>query len=266
MRSRLLIAVFFSIYFSTLSISVNAASIYVSGDNTPAYELFRDEGNQQFFSNILGSSSQVTVLSSTFSYHISSTANDFYNSLTGVTSTLLSDSITTTNLQNTDLLFINVPDDEFTTSELSAISNLLQSGGSVFFLGEAQAISFGLATNNIINSSLASLGSGLSLTTKDLDLGPHDATGDQIVAHSLTTGVTAFRYGASSEVNGGMELILAQNGDAIIAYEDVVVVPLPSALFLFGSGLLGLLGITRRKKTEHNNAFKIDHEKRGALT
>lgn len=246
MRSRLLKVIFFSIALSTLSISVNAASIFVSGDTTPAFELSSDEGSQQFFSNILGSSSQVTVLYSSFSSLISSTSNDFYNSLSGVTSTLLSDTITTTNLQNTELLFMPIPDDEFSISELSAISALLQSGGSIFLLGEAQAISFGSTTNNIINNSLTALGSGLSLVTKDLDLGSFDATGGQIVAHPFTTGVTSFHYGASSEVSGGIELFLAQNGEAIIAYEDVVVVPLPSALFLFGSGLLGLIGIARR--------------------
>lgn len=257
MRSRLLVAILFSICLSTLSASVNAASIFVSGDTTPVYELIRDEDNQQFFSNILGSSSQVTVLRSTNNYLISSIAHDFYNSLTGVNSTFLSDAITTTNLQNTDLLFISAPDDEFSTSELSAINNLLQSGGSVFFLGEAQAISYGSTTNSIINSGLAALGSELSLITMDLDLGPHDATGEQIIAHSLTTGVTAFHYGASSEVNGGVELFLAQNGAAIIAYEDVVVVPLPSALFLFGSGLLGLVVITKRNKMEHNKSSNL---------
>jgi hypothetical protein len=30
--------------------------------------------------------------------------------------------------------------------------------------------------------------------------------------------------------------------------DDVVVVPVPAAVWLFGSGLLGLVGIARRKK------------------
>lgn len=43
-------------------------------------------------------------------------------------------------------------------------------------------------------------------------------------------------------------VLLGVNSDSVIGYDNVGVVPIPAAAWLFGSGLLGLIGVARRKK------------------
>ena len=60
------------------------------------------------------------------------------------------------------------------------------------------------------------------------------------------TNATSVRYGASNP-DGTAKWTLNANGG--LAYAVPTAVPVPAAVWLFGSGLLGLVGISRRKKS-----------------
>ncbi|TNG03677.1 MAG: VPLPA-CTERM sorting domain-containing protein [Gammaproteobacteria bacterium] len=51
------------------------------------------------------------------------------------------------------------------------------------------------------------------------------------------------------DTSGEFSLTLNQNGQAFSFSSSASVVPVPAAVWLFGSGLLGLVGIARRKKS-----------------
>lgn len=79
------------------------------------------------------------------------------------------------------------------------------------------------------------------------DSGQFNTTRGTVVGWSGTTGFDELRVGAST-------LGYANFGDAqAIAIDNLSVqlsaVPLPATIWLFGSGLLGLLGITRRRRS-----------------
>ena len=186
--------------------------ILVSGDSTPAFSLTDTgpdpalPGNDQFFSNVLGAGQDVLVLNTTFSSS-SFEINEFYASLAGKTSTLLTGTITAADLSGKELLVLSTPDDAFTPAEVSAIQNFSNSGGAIFAIGEGTAP--GLTEANAdINSLLTQLGSPLRLGTVDMDDGLQFATGSHIAADPLTAGVTSFRYGATVEVSGGTKLFV----------------------------------------------------------
>ncbi|HHJ36602.1 MAG TPA: VPLPA-CTERM sorting domain-containing protein [Gammaproteobacteria bacterium] len=50
-------------------------------------------------------------------------------------------------------------------------------------------------------------------------------------------------YQANSNVKGNLYAWAVQSGNV-----GTAVVPIPAAVWLFGSGLIGLIGLTRRKK------------------
>jgi hypothetical protein len=64
-------------------------------------------------------------------------------------------------------------------------------------------------------------------------------------------GVTTFSLGDVFPDNASFDGFVAEDGfvaDGSIEYLDTQVVPIPAAAWLFGSGLLGIIGIARRKK------------------
>jgi hypothetical protein len=85
----------------------------------------------------------------------------------------------------------------------------------------------------------------MSIVDVDLDDSPWSTT-TNIDADPINTGVSDFIYSYTSKVSGGTSLIRALDNSTFVAYE---VVPVPAALWLFGSGLIGLIAITRRKKS-----------------
>ena len=110
-------------------------------------------------------------------------------------------------------------------------------------MGEAG--DFGSDENTRINSALAFLGSSMSIVGSTLDELWHTTT--NIDADPINAGVSNFTYAYTSAVSGGTSLIRALDNSTFVAYEGSVV-PVPAALWLFGSGLLGLVGVARRKK------------------
>lgn len=143
------------------------------------------------------------------------------------------------------MLVAPLPDHAFVASEIAIFSNFLTQGGSIFFTGENNNFT---TSNTTINTTLAALGSSMSINSSMFDNGTYTATGSQIAADPLTTGVSTFTYGAPSQVTvgNGIPLFFGTGGQPFISYEGTSSVPIPAAIWIFGSGLLGLVGIRRK--------------------
>jgi len=240
----------------SLVFCINAvnAELFLSGDTnitnplTGSSGVAIDTGNQKFFTNILQGGQNVAVLQSTWGGSVGSAytdVNTFYNSLPGVTSTVISGTINS--LAGYDLLVAPLPDHAFVASEITVFNNFIAQGGSIFFTGENSDISFAMS-NSAINAALVALGSSMSIYSTIFDTGFRTATGAQIAADLFTAGVSTFTYAAPSEVlfGSGTPLFFGTGGQAFLSYEQTSKVPLPAAFWIFGSGLLGLLGIRRK--------------------
>jgi hypothetical protein len=225
----------------------------LSGDVTPVFSLTNANpdpatpGNQQFFKNILGSGTRVAVLSSAYNNdNAAAEIESFYDSLGGAAATSIAGTVTANKLAGVNLFLVPVPSDAFSASEIAAISDFVKGGGTLFLMGEAADISFGVATNGFINAVLSGLGSHLSLVNTTLDIGRQSAIGNQIVADPLTSDVLAYSYGAASRVAGGKPLFRTKNGTPFTAAE--VVVPEPSSCTLLMTILVGVAAHAWRRR------------------
>ncbi len=189
---------------------------------------------------IIGSTSAhagvVTIWGET-PYGLSQTAmNDFYNGLTGHSSSIATGTLDTVSLTGVNLLWATQPADAYTAAELSTMSSFLAGGGRIAFMGEHGTITPN--QNNRINTALSALGSTIVINNVMLDSGLRSASvGDgQILTHALTAGVNTYEYAAFAPltISGTAEaLMLGEdsylgNPSIMMAYQNIG----PGSVFL----------------------------------
>ncbi len=233
--------------YLTLSADSNIISGLNGTDTVPM-----TAGNATFFQNLLGGGQTVKVLSTTFGNNVdgfnqNSIVNTFYNSLAGVTSSIVTGPISTALLAGTNLFIDDLPDAALTTTEVAALRSFLAGGGSVLFLGEGNF--FAPDRNSYINANLTALGSRMRLGTDSLEAGSQTASGSQIVANPLTAGVTSFGYAFTNSITGGSSLFLNTNlATTFVATElQPASVPEPGSLTLITIALVTTAAVTRQR-------------------
>ena len=147
-------------------------------------------------SSSLAHAGVVAVWGETLNQFSLSSINDFYNSLSGHSSSIFTGALDGNNLNDVNLLWATQPSDPYTAAELSAMSGFLQNGGRIAFLGEHGT--FAPSQNNRINLALAALGSTISINNAILDANFRTASvaNGQILQHELTKDVLTYQYAA----------------------------------------------------------------------
>lgn len=155
--------------------------------------------------------------------------NDFYNSLSGVTSSTSSGQLDSVDLTGVDLLWAVQPSDAYTSAELAKMASFVAGGGRIAFMGEHGG--YMPEQNTRINAALSYLGSTISIINTVLDGGWHIASvGDgQILSHSLTAGVDSYEYAAFAplDVSGTAQALMlgeqpnGSNPSVMMAYQNI---------------------------------------------
>lgn len=230
------------------ALNVNA-TIIVSGDASiasalnPAVPTFYNQGDQQFFTNILGNATDVAVFDQLGTNPFAFQINNYYSSVSAINTSEIP-TISSSSLENVGMLIVPLPVSAFSNDEMAIMNSYINGGGSVFFLGDAFTSS---VKNAIINQMLLGIGSSLSIKNDSLDRGINKATANQISPDVYTNGVQSLTYGFVSAVNSGTSLFSTKNGTSFIAYEPTSV-PEPSMAMLIIVSIVGFLGLKKRNR------------------
>ena len=163
--------------------------------------------------------------------------NNFYNGLTGHSSSIATGTLDTVNLSGVNLLWAVQPADAYTAAELTAMANFLSGGGRIAFMGEHGG--FAPAENARINAALLALGSTISINANDVLDGGFRSAGvldGQILNHPLTTGVSTYQYAAFAPltISGSAQALMlgeqpfGVNPSIMMAYQNIG----PGSIFL----------------------------------
>jgi hypothetical protein len=194
--------------------------------------------------------------------------------------------ITSADLQNINLFISYMPAQPFTLTEIDAFKGFLSQGGRMLFMGDYGFGGSGVNYNNSINADISTLSGTMASDNLTHDASNFTATvsNGQILPSFLTTGVNSFDYAAVSGITGSgfTKLFLGTDHNTVFgAYQQIgqggivlltditniqsigssngngqfylnvanvaAPVPLPAAIWLFGSALVGFISISRRK-------------------
>jgi hypothetical protein len=148
----------------------------------------------------LSSAATVAVFGDRFDLNV---INNFYNSLPGTTSSILSGPLDSNNLSGVNLLWAVQPAASYTAAEITTMSSFLSGGGRIEFMGEHGT--FAPDENNRITAAISLLSGNISIVNTLVDAGFHDATvgNGQILSHPLTIGVNTYNYAAFAPLTLG---------------------------------------------------------------
>lgn len=185
-----------------------------------------------------------------------SNINSFYNDLTGVTSSFLTE-ISDSSLAGVNLLWELQPENAYTLDELDAMSNFLAGGGRIAFMGEHGT--YAPDENININSALSFLGATFSIQNLLIDSGFRTATRDngQILEHPLTTGVDSYRYAAFAPIvltgSNTQTLMLGTDlSTTMMAYENIG----PGSIFLITDQNVWDSGVYNSSENDNARMFE----------
>jgi len=236
----------------------NASGIVLSGDGNIGNFINGSDGtsvqagNKTFFSNLLGAGTKVVIEGPTASvytadeYDAEAAIAAYYAGLGDTVTQVAAGSVTAAILAGANLFISDLNDTGFPGGELSAISSLLNGGGTAFFEGEFSPYDAGADAK--INAALLALGSTMSLVGNQQDCGVQIASGGRIGSTPLDAGISNFGYGCVSTIAGGTTVFSTANGQAFIAEQvSSSPVPEPASLTLLGLGLAGAAARRRRR-------------------
>jgi len=235
----------------------NAGAIVLSGDGNIGNGLNGtggaavQAGNSTFYSNLLGTGTNVVIEGPTASaytsdeYAAEAAIAAYYTGLGDTVVQAAAGSVTAATLAGANLFISDLNDTGFPGAEVSAISSLLSGGGTAFFEGEYTPYDAG--ADALINAALSALGSTMSLNQDAQDCGYQTATGSQIKSTPLDAGISAFEYACVSTVTGGTTVFSTIGGQAFIAEQTTTTsTPEPSTVVLtLGGSFLMMIGRRR---------------------
>ena len=194
------------------------------------------QANSAFFNNVLGGQN---VKANTFDWTVGNWKNAASSFTLSWTTDIVSPLSSTNYFNNIDW-FVTSGQVNHSASDIVAISNFLQGGGSLWVVGEGPGYS---SINNGSNALLSALGSSMRFSNTSAA----DVT--TFAVDPFTNGLTSYSFGYTGSIIGGNALISGANGGVFVAYENAAT-PEPSSYALMLIGLLGLVAYGRRQRAQ----------------